>query len=366
MRRLVHFSSVEALSAEPRDEVTDEERPLLEGRAADPYAVSKAEGERVVRTAAAEGLDTVILYPTGVIGPYDFKPSLLGRALIAIARGEFPALVAGGFDWVDVRRRGPGSRGVGGEGAGGLALHVGGRWASLVELAALVCALTGARLPRIVVPAALAQAWAPVAAAAARVSGAPPLFTSSTLRMIGEVRRVSWARAAGDLGYVPRGLAETVRDTCLWLAGAGLLAGSACGRFAGIRGKHEPEGRSLGCARGEAHGAPEVLFCQQLHAPRAQAPAGSLCGEAALEDLAAASGGMAPALCTSKRTLPPSTGRNPTVTAAPSGEASSAFFSMLPSTRITSESSLTKVKVSEKPATTTDLPRAASWPWNSA
>jgi len=225
VRRLVHFSSVEALSAEPRDEVTDEERPLLEGRAADPYAVSKAEGERVVRTAAAEGLDAVILYPTGVIGPCDFKPSLLGRALIAIARGEFPALVAGGFDWVDVRDVARAAVASAQKGQAGSRYMVGGRWASLVELAALVCALTGARLPRLVVPAALAQAWAPVAAAAARVSGAPPLFTSSTLRMIGEVRRVSWARAAGDLGYVPRDLAETVRDTCQWLAGAGLLAG---------------------------------------------------------------------------------------------------------------------------------------------
>jgi dihydroflavonol-4-reductase len=227
VRRLVHFSSVEALSAEPRDEATDEERPLIEGRSADPYAVSKAGGERVVREAAAQGLDAVILYPTGVIGPYDFKPSLLGRALIAIARGEFPALVAGGFDWVDVRdvARAAAAAASAEKARPGSRYMVGGRWASLVELASLVCALTGARVPRIVVPAALAQAWAPVAAAAARVSGTPPLFTRSTLRTIGEGRRVSWARAAGDLGYRPRALEQTVRDTCLWLAEAGRLPG---------------------------------------------------------------------------------------------------------------------------------------------
>jgi dihydroflavonol-4-reductase len=225
VRRLVHFSSVEALSAEPRGSVTDEERPLIEGRSGDPYAVSKAEGERVVRKAIDAGLDAVILYPTGVIGPYDFKPSLLGRALIAIARGEFPALVAGGFDWVDVRDVARAAAASAEKGRAGSRYLVGGRWASLVELASLVCALTAARVPRIVVPALLAQAWAPVAAAASRVSGTPPLFTSYTLRTISDNRRVSWARAASDLGYQPRALEETVRDTCLWLAGAGCLDG---------------------------------------------------------------------------------------------------------------------------------------------
>jgi hypothetical protein len=50
-----------------------------------------------------DGLDAVTISPTAIIGPYDFKPSYAGKTLIGVYRGNIPALVGGGFDWVDVR-----------------------------------------------------------------------------------------------------------------------------------------------------------------------------------------------------------------------------------------------------------------------
>jgi hypothetical protein len=38
-------------------------------------------GEQIVRQAVESGLGAVILYPTGIIGPYDFKPSHFGEVL---------------------------------------------------------------------------------------------------------------------------------------------------------------------------------------------------------------------------------------------------------------------------------------------
>lgn len=49
------------------------------------------------------GLDAVILAPTAIIGPYDFRPSHFGQLLLALAQGRMPALVVGEFDWVDAR-----------------------------------------------------------------------------------------------------------------------------------------------------------------------------------------------------------------------------------------------------------------------
>jgi dihydroflavonol-4-reductase len=226
VRRLVHVSSVEVLDPEPRDEPVDEEHPLVAEGTGDPYGASKAAAEREVRRAAADGQDTVIIYPTGVIGPYDFKPSMMGRAVIAIAKGGFPALVPGGFDWVDVRdvawlaaeacERAP---------AGCSRYVAGGAWTTLAVLAAHVCRVTGARPPLLVVPTVLAHAWAPVAAAAARVTGTPALYTSYTLRTISGERRVSHAKATRELGYTPRSLEQTVRDTVAWLTAKGYLDG---------------------------------------------------------------------------------------------------------------------------------------------
>lgn len=233
IRRLVHFSSVEALSQDQSGPAAHgapkapEDWQLVDGSSRDPYAGSKADGERAVRQAIDGGLDAVILYPTAVIGPFDFKPSMLGRAVVALAKGQFPALVPGGFDWVDVRDVAQAAVASAERAPAGSRYLLGGRTASLVELAGLVCAATGARRPELVVPAALALAWAPIAATAARVSGTPALFTSYTLRTLAGGRSVSHDRAARDLEYRPRGLAQTVRDTCRWFAENGLLEGVA-------------------------------------------------------------------------------------------------------------------------------------------
>lgn len=50
-----------------------------------------------------EGLDAVIIAPTGIIGPNDFKLSRMGAVLIKLYMQKLFGLVDGGYNWVDVR-----------------------------------------------------------------------------------------------------------------------------------------------------------------------------------------------------------------------------------------------------------------------
>jgi dihydroflavonol-4-reductase len=93
VRRLVHFSSIEAMIQEPLNKPVDEQRPLVDSPNYPPYDRSKAASEREVRQGIEQGLDAVILNPTAVIGPHDFRMSHLGETLLAMARGKLPALV---------------------------------------------------------------------------------------------------------------------------------------------------------------------------------------------------------------------------------------------------------------------------------
>jgi dihydroflavonol-4-reductase len=102
VRRLVHMSSVHAFVTAPGHPVT-EASPRADGRGHAAYDRSKAVGEEQVRQAIARGLDAVILNPTGVLGREDFRPSRMGRFFLLLFRRRLPALVEGGFDWVDVR-----------------------------------------------------------------------------------------------------------------------------------------------------------------------------------------------------------------------------------------------------------------------
>jgi len=103
VRRLVHFSSIDAMEQKPINVPVNESSPLAGGKQHPPYDRSKAAGEKEVRAGMEQGLDSVIVSPTAIIGPYDYQPSHQGQMLISMAQKRLPALVDGGFDWVDVR-----------------------------------------------------------------------------------------------------------------------------------------------------------------------------------------------------------------------------------------------------------------------
>ncbi|GAP15767.1 nucleoside-diphosphate-sugar epimerase [Longilinea arvoryzae] len=231
VRRLVHFSSIDALSPQPYDVRVDETRPLIdEDRSAaeferiSPYQRSKAQSEREVHAGIDRGLDAVILRPTAIFGPNDFKPSFIGQALIQLARGRIPALVRGGFDWVDVRDVVMGALRAEQIAPTGAHYLLGGHWQSIREVAERVAAVTGQPAPRFNVPIELADAFAPVMLKMAHFNGTHPIYTKVTLDALRGNRQVNCARATRDLGYTARPLDETVRDTLNWFHEHGYLA----------------------------------------------------------------------------------------------------------------------------------------------
>ncbi len=231
VRRLVHFSSIDALRQEPLDEPLDETRSLVDAglSAADlealaPYDLSKAQAEREVQIGIDRGLDAIILRPTAMLGPYDFKPGYVGQALIQLARGRIPALVTGGFDWVDVRDVVTGALRAEQVAPPGARYLLSGHWRSIREVAELVATVTGQATPRLTVPLWLADAFAPLMRLMARFNGRHPIYTRMTLRVLRSNRRVSHAHAARELDYTARPLAESVQDTLVWFEENGYLA----------------------------------------------------------------------------------------------------------------------------------------------
>jgi dihydroflavonol-4-reductase len=215
--RLVHVSSVHAFDMDPRDEVLDEtRRQVADSPTHSAYDRSKARGERVVREAVAAGLDAVIVNPTGIMGPVDYGPSRLGQLLRELATGRLPALLDGGFDFVDVRDVVAGILAAAARGRTGENYILGNSWYSLRELAELVAAVSGGRPPRLVTPVWAARLGVPFARVAAKVTKTEPLFTRESLEVLVSNRSISSQKARAELGYSPRPLVETVADTLSW------------------------------------------------------------------------------------------------------------------------------------------------------
>jgi dihydroflavonol-4-reductase len=224
VRRLVHFSSIHALVQEPLSTPVDESRPLTDLKSGPPYDRSKAAAEKEVRRGIEQGLDAVIINPTGVIGPYDYQPSFLGEALLSMAQNRLPALVTGGFDWVDVRDVVAAAMRAEAQAPAGATYLLSGHWVSMCDIAAMVAEITGVKNSRFVCPLWLARLAAPLVQGVSRLNGKSPLYTSVSLRALKSNRHISHAKATRELGYQPRPFRETLVDTLRWFEANGQLA----------------------------------------------------------------------------------------------------------------------------------------------
>ncbi len=221
--RLVHTCSVHVFEPEPLDEPTDEARSRVRRGQAPAYDVSKAEGEAVVREAVADGLDAVIVHPSAVMGPWDFGPSRMGHVLGMLYRRSLPALLSGGFDWVDARDVAASMIVAAERGRTNESYLLTGHYLTLGELAREAERVTGVRAPRLTSPAWLAQLGAPVMDMVSKVRKGEPLYTSESLMplrlQVGYDRR----KAGEELGHTVRPIDDTLRDAYAWMLATGRL-----------------------------------------------------------------------------------------------------------------------------------------------
>jgi dihydroflavonol-4-reductase len=225
VRRLIHFSSIDAVEQKPVDIPVDEKSPPAHTKKHPPYDRSKAAGEAEVQAAIEKGLDAVIINPTAIIGPYDFQPSHQGQMLLSMARGKLPALIDGGFDWVDVRDVVYGAMQAEKYASLGSKYLLGGHWASLVYIARVVEQETGTRAPGFACPLWLAGAGAPLVTAVEHLRGRRPLYTRASIIAVNSNKLISHEKAERELDYHPRPLEQTICDTMAWFKDYGQLPG---------------------------------------------------------------------------------------------------------------------------------------------
>jgi len=222
VRRLVHFSSIHALAEAPAGVAADESTALVDASSPS-YDASKGEGERIVLQAVAAGLDAVIVAPTAIVGPHDYRPSYFGRVLLHLAAGSLPFIVCGGFDWVDVRDVVAAAVAAEAKAAAGSKYLVSGHWLSLTGVASLASGITGTPKPLGAAPLALARACGPLGEAVCRLTGRQPLFTRYSVGALSQHRLVSHEKATRELGYAPRPFEQTLVDTYRWFRENGYM-----------------------------------------------------------------------------------------------------------------------------------------------
>ncbi|MFC2080588.1 NAD-dependent epimerase/dehydratase family protein [Bacteroidota bacterium] len=216
VKRLIHFSSIHALVHDPLDQSLDETRPLaLEDHIM--YNQSKAKAEQAVFEAVAGGLDALIINPTSVMGPNDFKPSLVGQAIVQLYEGRLPALIPGGYDWVDVRDVVSGTITAIEKGRTGQSYLLSGKYLSLSDMYAMIRNIKGNGKNLPVLPFWLAEFGVPFLKVWAKMTNSKPLYTRESVEILKTAHtNISSEKARKELDYHSRPFEETLRDTITW------------------------------------------------------------------------------------------------------------------------------------------------------
>ena len=222
--RLVHCSSVHAFDTEAsHHRAIDETSPRAARGGLPAYDRSKAAGEAELRRVIDRGLDATIVNPTGVIGPVDEAPSRMGALLRALWRRRMMAVVAGGFDWVDVRDVVAALRAAADRGRTGESYLVSGHRHSLRALADLAAECSGVAVTRRTAPMWSARMCAPVATAIARRTRNPLMPTREALAAVASFPLINSGKAATELGHAPRQTGTTIADLYGYFRDRGVL-----------------------------------------------------------------------------------------------------------------------------------------------
>jgi len=216
IRRLIYTSSIHAIRHMPHGVTIDEKIPFDPLHVLGSYDQSKAQASLEVQQAVQAGLDAVIVCPTGIIGPYDYRRSEIGQIILGCVQQQPQVYIDGAYDFVDVRDVAQGLIAACEKGKKGETYILSGEQVSVRRMLETVWKYTGKRFPPLRVPLSLARFVTIFTPLYYRLLKLKPRLTPYSLETLLGNSKISHIKAQQELGYKPRPFSDTVADTVKW------------------------------------------------------------------------------------------------------------------------------------------------------
>ena len=220
IQRLIYTSTLTTIGHPPPGEnrLADERDFYIPGTLSkSAYYEAKIVMERAILQAASNGLDTVVLNPTAVLGPGDVYLTM-GQLLIAVARGFVIGWLPGDINVVDGRDVGKAHITAVENGLTGERYILGGHNFSIKQALTEAAQVAGVEPPRFEIPLWVLDGLV----ALGDIFPFIPL-PSIHLRAVKLWQGYNSEKAQRELGLSPRPFDETVRDALAWFRSEGML-----------------------------------------------------------------------------------------------------------------------------------------------
>jgi len=217
VKRLLYVSSVHALYEPSFDKYVDETLCAnIESLHGD-YAKSKAMATVEVLNGIQKGLDAVIVFPSGIIGPNDYKTSYTGSAIKGYMNCEKTQyFFDGSYDFVDVRDAVDGIYKAFKKGEKGQGYILSGSVISLEDIMKIVEAETGKKIRKKRVSRAIVKTAAFFAPIYYKIAKKKPILSKYSVEVLMSNCNITSEKAKKKLGYSSRPIKETIKDIVRW------------------------------------------------------------------------------------------------------------------------------------------------------
>lgn len=224
VKKLVYISSVHAIPELPKGQTITEITEFNPDKIIGAYAKTKARASQIVMDAANGGkLNAIIIFPSGLCGPYDYSMGYLTQLLLNCTKNRLPAGIEGGYDFADVRDVAKGVVAACEKSVSGKSYILANRYVPVKEIFQYVHELTGARLVKHMLPLWTARLLLPFFGAYYQIKNQTPLFTKYSLLTLTSNSNFSSEAAKREFGYTVRPFRQSVADTLQWLKTKGKI-----------------------------------------------------------------------------------------------------------------------------------------------
>lgn len=171
-----------------------------------------------------QGLDAVIVYPSGIMGPHDWAVGETTATLLQIIAGKMPVGISGSFNLVDVRDLAHGTIQAAEKGRRGEGYILSNEEISFEEFSRIISMESGCRPVEQFLPIPMAYALAKEMEEKAEKAGRKPVMTEFSVYNLARNNEFDCSKARRELGYVTRPYRETLKDQIRWLKAVGKIA----------------------------------------------------------------------------------------------------------------------------------------------
>ena len=216
-KKLLYLSTVHIIDPQKVGDILREPTEFDKNKVVGTYAKTKLEATKYIFDACKEkGLNATVLYPSGVLGPYDFKISELGQVILDYMNHKLIAYVKGGYNFVDVRDVADATINAVTMGRKGEGYIVSGTAMSLKEMLTVI----NKKLGRKKLPPKIAlwfvRMFAGLSNLYYKMRHKKPVFSKYSLYTLNANSNFSNEKAKSELKFNPRPVEESICDAVDW------------------------------------------------------------------------------------------------------------------------------------------------------